>query len=167
MTSTRGDIKNAIDAQLRTITTAAGYQTNVQKVYSDEGENNDKIPMGLQLDDFEKPAILALSGEDKFGIAQPGKGLVHGCVYGNLILELQLWHNEVTDSVMFAFVRDIFKCLYAGTATGTVRNFFKSLHPKIYDLKPLTIEPDLNMIEANRCFTVFFVVKYSTQLWDL
>ena len=166
-TSKRSEIKQAIDAKLRTIKTSAGYQTDVAKVFSDESDGDDKIPMGLELDDSQVPAILALSGDDTPGRTDPGKGLTHGCYYGNWELELQLWHREVTDDIMHAFVRDVYKALYAGGATATKNNAFKSLHPQIYDLRPLSIEHDLNMIESNRCTTCFFVVQYTAKLWDL
>jgi hypothetical protein len=166
--STRSKIKNSIDAKLREISTSIGYQTDVVKVFSDEAENDDKIPMGLELDQAELPSIISLAGDDTPGRADPGKGLTHGCWYGNWELELQLWHEEVTDAVMHAFVRDVYKALYAGSSSGTKNNAFRSLgDKKIYDLKPLSIEHDLNMIEANRCFTCFFLVQYTSELWNL
>lgn len=166
--SKRDEIKKAIDAKLRTIQTAAGYQTNVAKVFADSADD-DKVPMGLDLDESEVPSIISYAGDDSFG---PGKGgggtgLVHGCVFGNFELELQLWHAEVSDSEMHAFVRDVFKALFAGTASGTVRNAFRSLHPKLYDLRPLKIEHDLNMIDGNRCFIIDLIAQYQTELYDL
>jgi len=166
MISKRDEIKKAIDEKLRTIKTAAGYQTNVSKVYADESED-DKIPMGIDLIESDVPAIISLAGDDMFGKDKPGDGLVHGCVYGNIELELQLWHDEVADSVMNAYVRDVFKALYAGTATGTGTSAFKALHKNLYDLRPLKVESDLNMIEANRCFTIVLLVQYTTKLWDM
>jgi hypothetical protein len=165
--STRSQIKQAIDAKLREIKTASGYQTDVSKVYSDESDGDDKIPMGLQLDDHNLPAILSLAGDDTPGRENPGRGLTHGCYYGNWELELQLWHREVTDEVMHTFVRDVYKALYAGAPAAQRNNAFKALHPKIYDVRPLSIEHDLNMIEANRCFTCFFLVQYTAELWNL
>lgn len=140
--------------RLRTITAANGYGTNVVKVFADE------IPMGLDLEEFNLPAILCIDGQDK-------QTLIHQCVEGLWNIELQLIHKDLPDSVMNEFVKDVFKCVWANSATAERNDGFRSIHPNIYEITPLSISPDLNMIEANRIYGVSLQIHYRTRLYNL
>lgn len=154
MTSIRAEIGSAIASKLSEITTANGYQTNVNKVYFD------KIPMGIQLETHELPAILLLSGDDK-------PEMKNQCWFGNWEFYIQLIHDQVDDQTMDVFVRDVFKAVFAGSSTSQTETFYRSIHHRIYQIDPLAIEPDLNMIDANRCYVIGLMVKYVTKLYDL
>lgn len=153
-TSTREAINEAVITRLKKVTAANGYDTDVQAVFGDE------IPMGLDLDEFELPAILVITGDD---VAE----MKHKCRHGRWFFELQLWHNDVADATMDRFLRDVYKCLYADSPTAERDTAFRGMHPAIYDLQPLPIDPDLGMIEANRCYVANFEVHYQTKLWNL
>jgi len=154
MASKRSEIHDSFVAKLGTIKSANGYATNVQQVYADDS------PMGLDFEEFNLPAIIMVSSDDSIEMKQQ-------CVFGNWAFELQLWHKEVSDSVMNDFVRDVYKAIFAGTASDQKNNAFKSIHPAIYNITPLPILSDLNMIEANRCYVAQFIIQYTTKLWDL
>ncbi len=152
--SIKGQILEAIVNRLTIITTANGFFTGVKKIYSD------KIPMGIQLPKHTLPAIFVLEGPDYVQ-------LEHSCMKGSWDIRMQLWHNEVGDIEMIKFARDIFKAIYANSPTAQVLDAFRALHPNIYEFIPLSISPDLHMIEANRVTELSFEVRYRTKLFDL
>lgn len=154
MASKKAQIMDALASKMATITSGNGYDTSVQKVFHNE------IPMGLDLDSYELPAVFVIGGDDS---------VEHNLqwVDGNWQIEVQLLHNDVTDAVMHDFVRDVNKAVFAGSATGDATNAWRSLHPSITYIHLVGIEEDLNMIEANRFFIVKFLVKYKTQPHDL
>lgn len=152
--SIKGQISDAFAARLATITTANGYGTNVKKVYSD------KIPMGIQLTKHAVPAIFVLDGPDQLDMQ-------FGCMVGNWDFRLQLWHNEVGDIVMIEFCRDVLKAIFADSPTAQRVDAFRALHTSITEVIPLSISPDLNMIDANRVTEISFIVRYRTKLFDL
>lgn len=141
-------------ARLKSITTANGYETNVKQVFSDN------IPMGLDLDSFQLPAIFVIPGDDE-------TEMKHQCRHGHWQMELQLWHNEVSDATMQRFVRDVYKAIFAGSPTGQINNGFRTIDPALYDVDPGIIRSDLGMIEANRCFWITLVLHYTSKLYDM
>jgi len=151
--SKRAEIQEALKARLETITSANGYVTAVQRVFMDN------IPMGLDLDEHELPAILVIAGDDN---------LEHkvGCLHGRWTFELQLWHGEQPDAVMDQFVRDVHKAIYANSPTAKRRDAFR-IHTAVYKITTTAIATDLNMIDANRVYGVELLIEYSTQYWDL
>ena len=56
--SIRGQIIEATKARLETITTANGYDIEIEKVFADE------IPMGLDIKDDFLPAIMLIDSVD-------------------------------------------------------------------------------------------------------
>lgn len=152
--SLKGQILEAVAARLAKVTVANGYATDVKKVYAD------KIPMGIQLNKYQLPAIFLLDGPDSIE-------LEHSCIKGNWDLRLQLWHNEVGDTEMQQFVRDVMKVIYADSATAQRQDQFRAIHEKVHEFIPLSISPDLNMIEANRVAELSFLVRYRTKPFDL
>lgn len=152
--STRSDMMAQTSARLSTIKAANGYATDVKKVYSDE------IPMGVSLNDYELPAIFLLDAPDK-------PGTEFKVFKGEWIWALQLWHSKVPDSTMLTFVRDVYKAIFADSPVAQREDAFRSIHPKLVEIVPLSIVPDLNMIEANRVYEVSFLVRYRTELWNL
>lgn len=154
MSNTRADIFTNLATRLAKITAANGYQTDVKKVYFD------KIPMGMELNSYECPAIFFLDREDPLTTQFP-------TVVGKWEFDLQLWHNEVSDTDMMKFVGDIFRCIYADSPVAQVNGSFRSIHPNIVEIIPLSIASDLHMIEANRVSVVRLQVHYRTKLFDL
>ena len=152
--STKTSIQDGLATRLGTIKTANGYTTNVSKIYVDT------IPMGLDLETWELPAILVISDDDDPEIKQQ-------CLHGHWKVELQLWHNLVADSVMHQFVRDVYKAIYADSPTAKRNDGFRGLHTSVFNMLPLSIESDLNMIDANRCYVCTFQIDYSANLYDL
>ncbi len=151
----RGEILVALAERLGTITAANGYSTNVNKVYYD------KIPMGIRLASYKLPAIFLLERLDP--ITNQHKQLQGATEY-----DLQLWHNDgVGDVEMDTFVGDVFKAIYADSATAQREDQFRSLHPKLVIVRPISIAGDLNMIDANRIYEVSFSVEYRCKFYEL
>ena len=157
--SLKEDIQNGLVAKLQKITTANGYDTDVQNVYADD------IPMGLDLYDSDLPAILLVGGDDEQERSmQWVKGLWN--------LEIQLIHKQVADGVMHRFVRDVAKAIFADSPTAQRNEAWRGpqpggIHESVYDIWQRNIESDLNMIEANRFFCVNYVLRYQTRPHNL
>lgn len=151
--SVHGDIQVAIATRLQSLTAANGYGTDVRSVYHDE------IPMGLELNDYQLPAIFLVDNITpiamKFPIAEQ-----------NWQFTLQLWHNRVSDQVMWDFIKDVMKCIYANSPTAQRHDAWRSIHDKIIQIKPLSVAADLNMIEANRVYVLSFELMYRTELFS-
>ena len=153
--SIKGQILENVAARLATITQVNGYSTDVKKVYSD------RIPMGIELRKDQVPCIFLIDAPDNITMQ-------HSCVRGDWDMRLQLWHNSgIGDIIMMDFVRNVFKAIYANSPTAATEQHFRGIHASIYELIPLSISPDLNMIEANRIIELTFLVRYSTQLYNL
>lgn len=152
--SVRGDILVAIGERLSKITADNGYTTDVKKVYFN------KIPMGLDLQPHEIPSIFLLDRVDILNTQQ-------AVIEGQWEFDLQLWNNEVEDTTMLQFVRDVYKALYADSPTVQMNGAFRSIHPQVVEIIPLSISSDLHMIEANRVTVVTFKVRYRTKLFDM
>lgn len=153
--SLRNDIKVALAARLATITTANGYSTNVMSVYSDE------IPMGLELEAQEVPAILLIAADDTM-IRK-----AQNVTFGEWQFAIQLVHEEVSDTIMHNFIADVSKAIFANSSTAQRLDEYRKINSAIYDMDIIKIEPDLNMIEANRFAIIHLVVRYTTQLFNL
>lgn len=152
--SLKEEIQDGLVSRLETIKASGGYDTDVIKVFSD------KIPMAIQLDEYELPAILVVGGDDK-----PVHS--HGCIAGVWEMELQLIHNLVDDDVMHRFVRDVNKAIYADSPVATRVDAWRAIHPNLYDVNLVAIDSDLNMIEANRFFIVHFLLHYRSKPYAL
>jgi hypothetical protein len=154
MDSLKANILEALANRLKTITTANHYTTNVVNVYYD------KIPMGIELNNYQLPAIFIISKGDILETKQ-------NTLEGNWELGLQLWHTgKMGDFVMDQFTRDVYKAIYANSPTAQTNDSFR-IHPQVVELKPVSIISDLNMIEANRVYEVSFLIKYRTKLFNL
>jgi len=152
--SLKGEILAAFAARLGTVTAANGYGTNVKLVVYDD------VPMGLDLQDHELPAVLILDRDDV-------PVMEHHKLKGEWQLKCQLWSARVTDSVMLDFVRDVFKAIFANHPTTQTNGAFRAIHSRIVEIVPASIAGDLNMIESNRVYEVSFLVRYRTELFDL
>jgi len=158
MTALKTQIQQGLVDRLKTIQNVNGYDLTVEKVYFDQ------IPMGMDLADFELPAILCIAGQDK-----PEQS--HGCMRGNWSFELQLIHGDQPDSVMDDFVRAVLKAVYANSPTAQVNTAFRGpppngIHASVYDVNLKDLWTDLNMIEANRMYGVVLGIRYETKLWN-
>lgn len=132
------DIQIGLANRLATVTTANGYTTNIVNVLYD------KIPMALELEDHELPAVLLLMSsldiERKVG-----------CNENTAKFEIQfVLPGTSSDSEMIQFASDIYKAIYSDDPVTTNINGIRTIHPAIFDIKSDNIEFDLNMIEANR-----------------
>lgn len=156
----RGEIIDNLAARLENITTANGYSTNVVKVH------HDIVPMSLELDESEVPAIFVMEGPDD--VRQQ-----HGCILGQWEVDLALVHlGEKTNNDMNRFVRDVYKCIFANSATAEVVHAVKGdppngIHKAITHISPLPIIPDLNMIEANRYYELSILIHYRTKPYNM
>lgn len=152
--SLKADILASVKTRLTSISEANGYSLSPKEVYVDE------IPMGIQLNEYQLPAILLMEGVDT-------PTTQHRRVDGLMNIIIQLWHNRVGDVIMSNYVRDCFKAIYANSPTAEKEDEFRTIHPKVVEFIPLRITPDLNMIEANRVTELSFNIRYSSRLYDL
>lgn len=153
--SKKNDILTALASRLGTITVANGYSLNVVHVFGDV------IPMGLSLETHELPAILLIPRVDKIDPKGQNK------IYCEWIVHLQLIHGYVSNSIMFNFVRDVAKAIFANHPTADRQDEYRTIHPSIYKMDITFIDPDLNMIEANRFEIMELNIKFITQYNDL
>ena len=154
-TSRKGLIQQSLVDRIKTVTAANGYDTDIQKVFSDE------IPMGLDLDEFELPAVLVISGKDTFDWQTQW-------IKGNWIIELQLIHlHSVGDSIMHNFVRDVVKSISANSPTLVKGDAWRIFDGKPTSVKPIETDTDLNMIDGNRFYSITYMVQYHTHPTDL
>jgi hypothetical protein len=151
--SVKAQIMQIVAERLKTITTANFYSTDVKEVYFDT------IPMGIDLNDYQLPAIFLMDRMDN--IVTNFQDAENTWEFA-----LQLWHQKVPDSTMYEFVRDVYKAIYAGSPTAETNGAFR-MHPYIVEFKPGTIVSDLQMIEANRVLDLTFTIKYRTKLYNL
>ena len=153
--SMRDEILANLKTRLDSITTAAGYATNLFRVFKDQ------IPMGMSLEPHELPAILLIPGMTKIDPKPSNRINCEWTVY------LQLIDGAVSDSAMMNFVTDVGKAIFAGNATADRQDEYRTIHPSIYKLDIVAIEPDLNMIDSNRFFIVELNIKFTTKYNDL
>jgi len=113
--------------------------------------------MGISLEPHEVPAILMVPGMMK--IDPKGQNRI----YCEWQVYLQLIHGDVLDSAMHNFVADISKAIFAGSPTADRQDDYRLIHPSIYKFDIIAIEPDLNMIEANRFFIMELNIKFTTK----
>jgi hypothetical protein len=147
-------LKSFVD-RIKTIKTANGYDTNVMNVF------NDEIPMGLDLDEYELPAVLVIAGKDKV-VHQ------HGELKGNWVIELQLIHiSTVSDSVMLDFTRDVHKAIYADSASVHRNDAWRVFNGQPTAVWILENDMDLNMIQGNRFAGISYLVQYHAKPTDL
>ena len=139
--------------RLQSVTETNGYGVTVRKVYADD------IPMAIDLERFNLPAILVLDSEDKI-IRE------HQILKGRWQIELQLVADEENDSYMNKFVRAVMKAIFAGNPTANKNDSFKELSCRVYDMECASVIPDLNMIEANRLYQMIFLVHYHARNYD-
>lgn len=149
--SLRSQIKNNLATRLRSITSANGYTTNLVSVYAND------IPLGLSLEEHELPAILMIPGNDILTAKAQNR------VYCEWTFYLQLIHRDVNDDTMLTYIEEVAKCIYANSPTADRGDEFRRIHPAIYQLELVEIEPDLNMIEANRFAIIELKVLYTTK----
>jgi hypothetical protein len=153
--SKKGDIFTSLATAIATVTTANGYDTNIIKVFADQ------IPMGLDLDDYELPAVLVIAGPDKIKHE-------HQCIRGAWFIDLQLIHRaDATSQDMLNFCRDINKAIYANSPTATRTDAWRIWNGKPFNVLTVNIEPDLNLIEGNRFAIMTHLIEYHTTPTEL
>ncbi len=154
MASKRAAIQDALVGRLESITAANGYDVTVQQVYAD------KIPMGLELEDFNMPAVFVLDEgaayEHDFKMMKVARSF-----------RLQLvMREDATDSDVGDVLRAIAKSIWANHATAEVMDAFR-FHELVYWVEMTEDETDLHMIESNRIATAKMIVHYRTKPYDL
>jgi hypothetical protein len=153
--SIRGQLIEALGERLKTIKSSNGYRTDVKNVYYD------KIPMGIQLNDWEVPAIFLLDRRED-------QEMEHRVLKGEWEFSLQLWADgDWGDVKMAEFVSDVSKALFANSPTAEREDTFRHIHSAITHILPYSVESDLNMIEANRIQEVTYLVHYRTKLFNM
>lgn len=151
----RSDISSGLAAKLAEITIANGYQTNTENVFHDE------IPLGIQLDEYEVPALMLIEMDDD-------QNREKQCVRNVWEFQIQLWNlKESTNTIMNAYVSDVYKAIFAGAAASPRLGAFRDIHPSIYDIQPLTIIADVNTIETHRVRCVDIEVYYESTLLNI
>ena len=154
-TSRKALIQASLRDRIATVTSANGYDTDIQKVFMDE------IPMGLDLDLYELPAALVISGKDTLTHQQ-------GWLVGKWVIEVQLIHNgTVGDTIMNNAARDIAKAVYANSPTVRRADAWRVFEGQPTAVWIREIQPDLNMIDANRFICSTYEVEYHTHPTDL
>lgn len=152
--SRKENILSSLQTRLQSVTSANGYDTDIQNVFLD------KIPLGLDLDEHELPGVLILDGKDT-------PKHQHQWLVGQWLIELQLIHlPDTSDADMQRFVRDISKAIYADSATLQRNGEFRKIGDAT-EWKIVLIEPDVNMMDANRFACVVFEVNYHCHPTDL
>lgn len=149
------DILSSIGTRLETIKTANGYATNINEVYIE------KIPMGLSLEPHELPAVLLIPGLVKIDPKGQNK------IYCEWVIYLQLIHDQVSTLIMFDFVKEIAKAIFANSPSANRQDEYRLINPSVYKMDISHIEPDLNMIDANRFSIMELNVKFITQYNEL
>lgn len=156
---TKDNIQLDLATRLRTITAANGYTTDVQNVYGEDSDSSN-IPMGLDLESYNLPAILILNGRDTPKHQQQW-------LVGNWLIHLQLIHKPgETDATMKQFVRDVMKAIYADSPTIQRNGEFRKLG-QATNWHIVLVDPDVNMIDVNRFTEVVFQVQYHCHPTDL
>jgi len=145
-------IENLV-TRLQSITEANGYGVTVREIYADD------IPMAIDLERFNLPAILVLDSEDRL-IRE------HQILRGRWQIELQLVADEENDSYMNKFVRAVMKSIFANNPTAQKNDAFKALSCNVFDMECSAVIPDLNMIEANRLYQMIFLVHYHARNYN-
>lgn len=154
MAGTKATIQTDLANRLRTITTTNGYDLTVQNVFEDE------IPMGMDLEPYNLPAILILNGRDT-------PKHEHQWITGRWLIHLQLIHKiGESDATMKDFVCAVNKAIYANSPTLERNGEFRSIG-KSTQWHIVLIDPDVNMIDVNRFTEVVYEVQYHSHLTDL
>ncbi len=142
-------IQENLAQRLLTIKNANGYNTDVK------GVHYDSIPMGLELEPHQLPAILLIAIRNEIDRKV-------NCNINKIVFEVQLIGlDSASDSYMFDFISDVYKAIFANSPTADVLTLFRTIHPSIYDIKSDGSQFDLNMIEANRFAIVDLQVFYN------
>lgn len=153
--STRDRILQAICDRLKTMTAANFYELDVKRVFYDQ------IPLGMQLEAHEMPAVLMLDA---------GAEYQHEHQKLNVALKVRLHlilEEGSTDKSVNFFIRQIGKAVWANHPAAEVTDQFRSIDPRIYQIVWDLDETDLNMIPANRIATAQMIVHYRTAPYDL
>lgn len=142
------DIQTGLATRILTVKTVNGYTTNINNVFYD------KIPMALELEEYELPAVLLLLSnltiERKIG-----------CNENTANFEIQLiLPGEAGDSEVIQFASDVYKAIYSDSPMVVNINGIRTIHPAIFDVKSDNIEFDVNMIEANRFAMITLQVMF-------
>jgi hypothetical protein len=152
--SLRSAIGLALKARLESITTANGYPAEAKTVWYD------KIPMGLELEAHQMPALFLLDeGADIQHVQQQVD--IARSFRVQIIAE-----DTATDEDLEEVVRLVAKAVWANHPTATVDDQYR-FHPRVYQVSMASDETDLHMIDANRIATVRMIVHYRTKPYDL
>jgi hypothetical protein len=154
----KGDIFTNIVTRLQTITETNGYALTIKNVFADLDGSG--IPMGLNLEEHEIPAILLWDGDDPLEEK-------HQVYEGSWEIMMQLINTRVSDIDMMAFGNAVRRAIYANSPTAQRNDAWRAIHPSIIQFIPLKISTDLNMIEANRIQMLEFMVKYRARPYEI
>jgi hypothetical protein len=154
MTSVRSAVGIALRDRLKKITTANGYTSNIKKVFYD------KIPLGLELESSDMPALFLL---DDGATSQH----LHGVIEIARAFRIQIVDDEESsDEVMNEHIRNVGKVVWADSPTAETQDQYR-FHERVYQVEMDGDETDLHMIEGNRIASVQMIVHYRTRPYDL
>ena len=154
--SLRKEILYAFAERLRTITVANGYPLDLGTVFGVDK----KTPLSLNLEPHEMPAIIVI---DEVDDPQDEKGMVDSA----WAVRLQLIDSgEKMDGEMLDLCEIVGRCLISNSFTAEVIDGWRSMHPRIYRLQRGRIDSDLNMIEANRIYSMQWTIHYRAKQFE-
>lgn len=152
------DITAALAARIGTVTTAAGYASNIAKVFYPLN-NADYQPMGADLQPQDMPAVIVYQGPVK---VEPVHSLNN--MYATYYLEVvQPW---VPDATMWQVVSDISKALWGGAFDATENSAFR-FHPSVVEPKLVEVVPDFGMLQGHRIWVIVLLVHYRVRYTNL
>lgn len=148
-------VGQSIVDRVATVKTVNGYPRTIRKVFYDQ------MPMGLELQPHEMPAILVIDEG-----ARTNHDKLRLDIEQTFRLQLILERDEA-DEKIYEMIRSVIKAIYANSPNAERIDGFRALHEKIVEIKLLDYQTDLHMIESNRIATLRFSVHYRTKLFDL
>jgi hypothetical protein len=151
--STRTQILYALRDRLALVKTSNGWPVTVNSIFVDE------IPMGLDLEPHQLPALIVMDDNDMFRHEHQALD----CAWK---IEIQLVLEKCPDSTVHELARNILKAIFAGTPTGETNGGFR-FHPAVTWVELQAMHSDLHMIEANRMASIDLVIHYRTKPWNL
>jgi hypothetical protein len=151
--SLKTQILYALKDRLAIVKVANGWPVDVNEIFVDE------IPMGLDMQPHQLPAIIVMDDQDIFSHEHQALD----CAWK---IELQLVLEKCPDSKVHELARNVLKAIFAGHPTTESNGGFR-FHPAVTWVQLQAQHGDLHMIEANRMASIELVIHYRTKPWNL
>jgi len=156
--SISSDLTQALIARLATIKQAAGYVTDIKKVFYPLGTAQYQ-PMGGDMAPHEMPGLIVYQGPVQ---VEPQHSL------NNMIATyyVEIVREWCPDSDMWDAVSDIGKAVFGGSSTATENTSYR-FHPSVVEPKIESITPDFGMLTGHRIWVVVLLVHYRARYTNL